>query len=152
MWTHSSGVGLRAEWAKAYARAEHWKEEQCLLQEEMQHALQYASYQRRWWQDQCERRKEVPDCLADGLRGYALKQAHLWKLLGEKFAGLWHKIVRNEGLGIKDWPRAVLPVQSVGEILSLPLQVPPFNFADLPLSPERGNGQGRNREIDFDDL
>ncbi|KAJ7787847.1 hypothetical protein B0H14DRAFT_3505058 [Mycena olivaceomarginata] len=60
------------EWAKARARAERWREELILLEEEMRRVLEFS-----------EARSDVTPELAEGLRAYALAQAareRAWEL------------------------------------------------------------------------
>ncbi|KAJ7731090.1 hypothetical protein B0H14DRAFT_3097890 [Mycena olivaceomarginata] len=71
------------EWAKARARAERWREELILLEEEMRRVLEFCAWKAHWWDDRAEARSDVTPELAEGLRAYALAQAareRAWEL------------------------------------------------------------------------
>lgn len=89
-------IGLRSEWAKAYARAERWKEEHLLVMEEMRRVLQYCKYKSTWWNGQAERR-QVSEDFADGLRAYSCKQADVWLSLGKTFSSDWLRWIAYHG-------------------------------------------------------
>ncbi|KAJ7812570.1 hypothetical protein B0H14DRAFT_3478739 [Mycena olivaceomarginata] len=67
---------IRVEWVKAQARAERWREELILLEEEMRRVLEFCAWKARWWDERVESRSiSVTPELAEGLRAYALAQA-----------------------------------------------------------------------------
>jgi hypothetical protein len=71
----------RISWLRAKARYSRWKEEHLLVRHEMRWTVSWFEYHGMMWQ---KRYKEIDDEeSADGLRCYALKQAHLWTHLGE---------------------------------------------------------------------
>ncbi|KAK7048776.1 CxC2 domain-containing protein [Favolaschia claudopus] len=84
---------IRVEWTKARARADRWREELILLDEEMRRVLEFSSWKARWWEDRTElRAPTVTAELQEGLRAYALAQAareHAWELAWrEKWAAV----------------------------------------------------------------
>ncbi|EMD34956.1 hypothetical protein CERSUDRAFT_75291 [Gelatoporia subvermispora B] len=75
---------LHIEWCKARARADRWKEECDLVQEEMRWVLQFFDWQSKHWQARAD---AVPTATAadsdsaDGLVAYARRQADLrWSM------------------------------------------------------------------------
>ncbi|KAI9069574.1 hypothetical protein FKP32DRAFT_1559434, partial [Trametes sanguinea] len=87
-------VSMRAEWARAKARAERWEEEIELLVEEMRRVVAYFQWQATWWEQQADRRNGMPFTaplpldLMDGVRAFAMKH-------GEQFRGLAFKCARR---------------------------------------------------------
>ncbi|KAG6809361.1 hypothetical protein H0H92_000569 [Tricholoma furcatifolium] len=73
----SLNEGIRLEWLKARARAERWREEICLVEEEMRHVLEYGRWKAAWWREQAERREVSSTVLAEGLLAYAMEQAQV---------------------------------------------------------------------------
>jgi hypothetical protein len=85
------------EWAKARARADRWREELILLEEEMQRSVVFCAWKQKWWQDHTEPRPGVSVPLAEGLQAYALEQVDReagwisgwtakWSAVHERFA------------------------------------------------------------------
>ncbi|KAJ7807698.1 hypothetical protein B0H14DRAFT_3091221 [Mycena olivaceomarginata] len=67
---------IRVEWVKARARADRWREELILLEEEMRRVLEFCSWKARWWDERVESRSDsVTPELVEGLRAYTLVQA-----------------------------------------------------------------------------
>ncbi|KAG6824771.1 hypothetical protein H0H92_005865 [Tricholoma furcatifolium] len=66
--------GLRLEWMKARARADRWREEVMLLEEEMRRALEYTRWKAKWWEEQGTRRPTNSEFLKEGLAAYASEQ------------------------------------------------------------------------------
>ncbi|KAJ7624691.1 hypothetical protein FB45DRAFT_836724 [Roridomyces roridus] len=66
---------IRIEWAKARARAQRWREELLLVDEEMRRVLVYCGWKAAWWEARAGARTNVPHDLAEGLRAYATEQA-----------------------------------------------------------------------------
>ncbi|KAJ7207760.1 hypothetical protein B0H12DRAFT_1034419, partial [Mycena haematopus] len=85
IWYAAKGVGepteqelvedIRMEWTKARARADRWREEIILLEEEMRRVLQYCAWKASWWDQRADARTGVAPELAEGLRAYATEQA-----------------------------------------------------------------------------
>ncbi|KAF7336029.1 CxC2 domain-containing protein [Mycena sanguinolenta] len=70
---------IRVEWMKARARADRWREELILVEEEMRRVLEFCVWKTEWWQQRLEpqrgpERSEITPELAEGLRAYALEQ------------------------------------------------------------------------------
>ncbi|KAJ7895922.1 hypothetical protein B0H14DRAFT_2248834, partial [Mycena olivaceomarginata] len=65
---------IQVEWAKARARADQWREELILLEEEMRRSVVFCAWKQKWWQDRTEPRPGVSVPLAEGLQAYALEQ------------------------------------------------------------------------------
>ncbi|KAF8200630.1 hypothetical protein K438DRAFT_1514981, partial [Mycena galopus ATCC 62051] len=66
---------IRLEWTKARARADRWREELTLLEEEMRCVLQFCVWKAEWWDERREARAWVSPELAEGLQAYATEQA-----------------------------------------------------------------------------
>lgn len=76
-------VTAQVQWAKAWARALHWKEEVKLIVEEMCWCIAYLKWKATWWKEQVSLCSDVSPAQASGLRAYALKQAdYSWCLAG----------------------------------------------------------------------
>ncbi|KAG6809044.1 hypothetical protein H0H92_001819, partial [Tricholoma furcatifolium] len=73
----SLNEGIRLEWLKARARAERWKEEICLVKEEMRCVLEYSQWKAAWWKEQGRKRVGSSTVLAEGLLAYATEQANV---------------------------------------------------------------------------
>ncbi|KAG6824857.1 hypothetical protein H0H92_005595, partial [Tricholoma furcatifolium] len=73
----SLNEGICLEWLKARARAERWKEEICLVEEEMRHVLEYGQWKAAWWKEQGRKRVGSSTVLAEGLLAYATEQANI---------------------------------------------------------------------------
>ncbi|KAG6808072.1 hypothetical protein H0H92_005517, partial [Tricholoma furcatifolium] len=73
----SLNEGILLEWLKARARAERWREEICLVEEEMRLVLEYGRWRATWWREQGKKREVSSTVLAEGLLAYAMEQAQV---------------------------------------------------------------------------
>ncbi|KAG1725657.1 hypothetical protein EDB19DRAFT_1897750 [Suillus lakei] len=82
---------LRIEWCKAHARAMRWEEEVDLLKEEQRRVIAFLDWQAGWWWCQRQGRdsEHLDDCLREGLKAYAERQASLRRALSAHFQALW---------------------------------------------------------------
>ncbi|KAJ7846077.1 hypothetical protein B0H14DRAFT_2584366 [Mycena olivaceomarginata] len=106
---------IRVEWAKARARAERWREELILLEEEMRRVLEFCAWKAHWWDDRAEARSDVMPELAEGLRAYALAQAtreRAWELD-------WH----NKWVAVRERAQMVMRNTVVDVTELVPLEV-----------------------------
>ncbi|KAJ7018016.1 hypothetical protein C8F04DRAFT_1278419 [Mycena alexandri] len=81
-------TGLRAEWAKAWARTRRWTEEVTLLKEEMRRVPVALRWKAEWWRE----RREVEEFAgyhAEGARAYASRQAALMERIAVRFELMW---------------------------------------------------------------
>ncbi|KAJ3964901.1 hypothetical protein EV361DRAFT_975512 [Lentinula raphanica] len=84
---------IRVEWSKAYSRVERWKEELALIEEEKRRVLVSLEHEASQW----ENRQVYSGHLAEksdsthseGVRAYALSQAHLYRQIARNFRSLW---------------------------------------------------------------
>jgi hypothetical protein len=83
-------IGLRCEWAKSRARADRWNEEVELVMEEMRRVLAFLEWKAAWWMKQGDTHLDVSPNIADGIRAYAAKQAHINRALGDSFRKRWN--------------------------------------------------------------
>ncbi|KAJ7481074.1 hypothetical protein B0H11DRAFT_1724414, partial [Mycena galericulata] len=81
-------AGLRAEWAKAWARTRRWTEEVRLLKEEMRRIPISLRWRAAWWVDRSEG-DGFTGYHAEGTRAYALRQASLMRRLADHFEMMW---------------------------------------------------------------
>ena len=94
---------MRVHWVKCQARAERYEEEVALTVEEMGRTLRYFQWKKSWWISlQSNREKSAnppPVEVQQGLRAYALRQAHVYETLTISFVNQWRKLLTLYGLG-----------------------------------------------------
>lgn len=100
--------GMCVEWAKSKARAERWREEKELLQEEMRRVLADLTWQAAWWRSHVGRHTDISQELGKGLAAYAEKQAVLREALARKFAKRWLRILEVQKITPK-WKSQYVP-------------------------------------------
>ncbi|KAJ7486373.1 hypothetical protein B0H11DRAFT_1721594, partial [Mycena galericulata] len=88
---------IRVEWAKSRARADRWREEVVLMEEEMRRVLEYCAWKARWWDERVapvrdDSRGAISFELAEGLRAYALAQAARERSWGTNWASKWSAV------------------------------------------------------------
>ncbi|KAJ7835911.1 hypothetical protein B0H14DRAFT_3460995 [Mycena olivaceomarginata] len=88
-------AGLRAEWAKAWARTRRWTEEVELLREEMRRVPITMRWKAQWWEDRSTV-AEFNGYHAEGARAYALRQAELFQKLANHFETMWAGVAAGE--------------------------------------------------------
>ncbi|KAJ7839976.1 hypothetical protein B0H14DRAFT_2360894, partial [Mycena olivaceomarginata] len=81
-------AGLRAEWAKAWARTRRWTEEVELLREEMRRVPVTLRWKAGWWVERSTV-DEFEGYHAEGARAYAFRQAELLRRISDHFEELW---------------------------------------------------------------
>ena len=109
---------MRVEWAKARARADRWREEEELIQEEMRRVLQYLTWEAAWWRAQGSRRQAITVELSQGLQAYSEKQACLREALAQKFARQWAAVLGQHGI-TPTWKSVYVPVDDHTVAVSL---------------------------------
>ncbi|KAF8214393.1 hypothetical protein K438DRAFT_1902273 [Mycena galopus ATCC 62051] len=87
---------IRIEWTKAQARAERWKEELILLEEEMLWILVFCAWKARWWDEKLDARQGMSSELAEGLRAYALEHATQERAWESEWRRKWAAVVLEE--------------------------------------------------------
>ncbi|KAJ7509946.1 hypothetical protein B0H11DRAFT_1900369 [Mycena galericulata] len=113
---------IRIEWTKSRARADRWKEEVILLEEEMRRVLEFCAWKARWWDQRVapargEGRAPITPELAEGLCAYALAQAARERAWGQVWAARWAAVRARATLVMRD------EVQDVTEGVMVPLEV-----------------------------
>ena len=78
-------IGLQCEWVKSKARADRWDEEVELVKEKMRRMLVFLEWKVVWWTNQGRRHLVARPDIADGIRAYAAKQAHINRALAHSF-------------------------------------------------------------------
>jgi hypothetical protein len=68
---------LRVEWLKCRARAERWKEEIQLVEEEMRRSLEFGRWLGSWWMQRGSIRTGIRSHLQEGLIAYAGEMADM---------------------------------------------------------------------------
>jgi hypothetical protein len=63
------------EWAKTRARADRWREELLLLEEEMRRSLDFCWWRSQWWRLRVGDQSDTAGHIAEGLSAYALEQS-----------------------------------------------------------------------------
>ncbi|KAG6835107.1 hypothetical protein H0H93_004796 [Arthromyces matolae] len=84
--------GIRLEWLKSRARAQRWREEVLLLDEEMRRVLCYTEWRAAWWNERLSMRLETSSSLMEGISAFAAEQSHLEKLRYETLHTMWDPI------------------------------------------------------------
>ncbi|KAF9492640.1 hypothetical protein BDN71DRAFT_1420467 [Pleurotus eryngii] len=79
---------VRIEWAKARARALRWKEEVCLLREEMCRVRITLQVRAEWWRSQGTPWEGLDPDTAEGVQAYAFRQAKVNDTLLKQFTEL----------------------------------------------------------------
>ncbi|KAF7367949.1 hypothetical protein MSAN_00860000 [Mycena sanguinolenta] len=82
---------IRVEWMKAHARADRWREELILVEEEMRRVLEFCAWKARWWHEWIEARG------GPGQRGDVTGEAWLaaWGAKWEKVRARTQVILRD---------------------------------------------------------
>ncbi|KAJ7715473.1 hypothetical protein B0H16DRAFT_1805290 [Mycena metata] len=65
---------IQVEWSKARARADRWREELVLLEEEMRRTVEFCLWKAKWWEEQLGLREDVAPALVEGLEAYGREQ------------------------------------------------------------------------------
>lgn len=118
-------TGMRSVYCKARARKIRWKEEICLLLEEMRRVVTYLSWKRNWWLSRRNQRPLARPGVQAGANAYAERQATVFEGLALKFAARWKASavkLRLEAM----WPEAIDAV-----VASL-TRAPPLSSTAVP--------------------
>lgn len=109
--------GLRVEWCKARARAQRYREELELVDEEMGRAIAFTKWRADWWLKQIGLRQSVTAELRDGLQAYAREQSAIEKERAQVWEEEWVPVrVRARGVmayldGVGEMPAGSLNVE-----------------------------------------
>ncbi|KAJ7149097.1 hypothetical protein C8R46DRAFT_1009634 [Mycena filopes] len=123
---------IRVEWAKARARADRWREELVLLEEEMRRVLEFCLWKARWWEEKLGQRGDVAGPLAEGLRAYAREQMARERQWAADWGEKWAPVRARVAVVLRDH------VEDVDESVFQPLEV------DLD--------EDQREEFEFDDF
>ncbi|KAJ7194745.1 hypothetical protein GGX14DRAFT_537360 [Mycena pura] len=108
-------LDIRIEWTKARARADRWREELILLDEEMRRVLQFCQWKAAWWDARRYARRDVSPELAEGLCAYATEQAARERYWLTSWTAKWS--------AVRDKASAALGSGVVDVMLEVPLEV-----------------------------
>ncbi|KAJ6461985.1 hypothetical protein C8R47DRAFT_993232 [Mycena vitilis] len=113
---------IKVEWMKARARAERWREEVILVEEEMRRTLAYCQWKGAWWMARVapvrpETRRAIDPQLAEGLRAYALEQAARERKWEAAWSEKWAAVRQRGSLVLQDH------LVQVTDDLMVPLEV-----------------------------
>ncbi|KAF4568041.1 hypothetical protein EYR36_010049 [Pleurotus pulmonarius] len=93
---------LRVEWVKARARAERWREEVLLLEEEMRRAIAYCRWKANYWANAETPRETLTTqedfVLREGVRAYARRQAEYERRRALQWEDKWRAIRERAAL------------------------------------------------------
>jgi hypothetical protein len=95
-------IDIAVEWAKARARADRWREELILLEEEMRRTVAFCVWKSQWWKERLDLRLDVSLALAEGLRAYALEQAEREREWAAQWADKWGAVRSRATLVLAD--------------------------------------------------
>lgn len=95
-------VALRIEWCKARARANRWREECQLIEEEMRRVQQFHEWQANTWTARARTFVETSAEHAEGLQAYACRQAEIRQTMRNACAWHWRGVPLWLTLGLPD--------------------------------------------------
>ncbi|KAJ7181651.1 hypothetical protein C8R43DRAFT_869903 [Mycena crocata] len=128
---------IRVEWTKARARADRWREDLILLDEEMRRVLEFCSWKAAWWRARRFPRADISAELKEGLCAYALEQEARELFWAEKWADKWAAVRERAGRALED------------NVLDVTEEVP----IEVEVADEVPYGEySDEEEDDFDDL
>lgn len=132
--------GLRVEWVKARARAERWREEVLLLEEEMRRAIVYCRWKASFW-DNAETPRESfttqeEFVLHEGVQAYARRQAEYECRRALQWEDKWRAIRERAALVLTSQLS-----QTGSDVLAVPALV-----VELDLDYENGIGDEESSE------
>ena len=126
---------VRHEWMTCRARADRWKEESTLLQEEMRRVIAFLEWMSSSWGGRVGSRSgSVTADVQHGIDGYARKQANTYHVLAVSLANQWLPHLAALGLDIK-WAE----VYPWATKITTPLVDRPPNSSDVHKNPLPGN-------------
>jgi hypothetical protein len=115
--------GIRLEWLKARARAERWREEVILLEEEMRRTLEYCDWRARWWEDQILLRTTNSSALNEGLHAYAKEQAETDRSRAVAWAARWAPVRNRAREALDDQLKESSGAVSMFEVIEVELEM-----------------------------
>ncbi|KAJ7779986.1 hypothetical protein B0H16DRAFT_1448414 [Mycena metata] len=87
---------LRVEWCKAYSRANRWREDLVLVEEEMRRMIEFGRFAERRWKERAEARtimlgktEGIDPVVMEDVRAYALEQADQERRIYERVEVDW---------------------------------------------------------------
>lgn len=137
---------VRVEWARSKARADRWREEVILLEEEMRRVLAYLNWKACWWEQRGVLREDLDPVLTSGIKTYALKQAAMLGRLATSFANKWYLLFIKTGI-IPSWVSCytIVPPRRAHKSKSYNSGVP-GRPKDLPVMDERMSDDGEDSD------
>ncbi|KAJ7121220.1 hypothetical protein C8R46DRAFT_1364704 [Mycena filopes] len=108
---------LRVEWCKAYSRANRWREELVLVEEEMRRTIEYGRWEEQRWMKRAEARTTmlgkpgaaVDAVVLEGVRAYALEQADRERRTYKRLEADWGPIRAKAAAYLKGEDMSALP-------------------------------------------
>ncbi|TEB28145.1 hypothetical protein FA13DRAFT_1711969 [Coprinellus micaceus] len=105
----------RAEWCKARARVQRWREEVQLIKEEMRRVVVYLHWKAGWWEGQGIRRSDDIDVdVAHGLEAYSAKQASYCRRLAADCLTHWLPTLKKTNTDVGWAAKYQLSTGSIG--------------------------------------
>lgn len=108
-------IALRIEWCKSRARANCWKEECELIQEEMRRVITYHNWRAEWWLAKVNTSADLRKDHQEGLAAYAHHQSEVRRLLAESCSHSWCYVKQWMKAGAGDAGESTSALESLGE-------------------------------------
>jgi len=80
------------EWAKTRARADRWREDVQLLEDEMRRSLVFCWWRSQWWKLRMGEQSDKTGHVAEGLSAYALEQSAAEQQRAIKWTTQWSAV------------------------------------------------------------
>ncbi|KAJ7660352.1 hypothetical protein DFH06DRAFT_988965 [Mycena polygramma] len=93
---------IRVEWLRSRARADRWREELILVEEEMRRTIEFCHWKQRWWLARAETRPDGSAQLQEGVRAYALEQANREERWAVTWSAKWSAVRARAELVLRD--------------------------------------------------
>jgi hypothetical protein len=85
-------TGIRVEWVKSRARAERWREEVILLEEEMRRVIQFCNWRSEWWKERSHISPSTDQLVVEGSIAYAQENETREHRMAAKLQALWSAV------------------------------------------------------------
>lgn len=116
---HEVNETVRYEWMTSRARADRWKEESVLLQEEMRRVVAFLEWKSMWWSEQVgSRMGSITADVQHGVDAYARRQANTYHNLATSLVNKWvpQLIALNLSISwVKSYPWALKIISAANQ-------------------------------------
>lgn len=119
---HEVNETVRHEWMTCRARADRWKEESELLQEEMRRIIAFLEWKSTWWGSKAGSRSgHISADIQHGVDSYARRQASTYHELAVSLAKQWIPHLTSLGLDVS-WTKSYPWASAIGSVEKQPLR------------------------------